>query len=104
MLKYSILLSATAALTLCTEDLSITSPPSHLTSYFDTTLHRRVLRFLVGGDGDLTSSTSLNAQCPQLGEGEIEGRYMVIAATSGGGVYTFSPRNIDMTWNIFDDF
>ena len=29
---------------------------------------------------------------------------MIMVATSDGGVYTVSPRNIDLTWKLFETF
>lgn len=103
-LAATLLLSATAVLGTEESTPNINMPPQEMHSYFDTSLQMRVLRFLVGGDGDISSSSSIGAQWPYYSEGQIEAQFMLIMSTSDGGVYTMSPRSIDMTWNIFDTF
>lgn len=103
-LAATLLLSATAVLGSEEAAPNINMPPQEMHSYFDSSLQMRVLKFLVGGDGDISSSSSLSAQYPYFSEGQIEAQFMLVVSTSDGGVYTMSPRNIDMTWNIFDTF
>jgi hypothetical protein len=75
-----------------------------VTTIFDKDLNRKVLRYLVGGNGDQSSSTSPSSQSPGLSEQDIESKYFLMVATDQGGVYTFSPRSIDLSWNLFETF